>query len=169
MLLSTTTCTHSTHKQIEYSSRLISQESETKKDTPIIYHPQFYASHIRHIEQRAQKSLHKTFAKLPFYQSSHENMTHRLLNSPHHSTQRRVRFSAHSLLVITEPVTDEERTISWYSKQERLRLKKLFRYDVRRLVQKLSTKPMASIHPEELYEFVGMEVRSSSLHYCCQL
>ena len=85
-------------------------------------------------------------------------MTHLLVDFTHDPIQRRAHFSAQSLLVVTEAVTEEEQTALWYSKQERDRLRQQFKYDARRLVQKLSTKPMSSIHPEELYEFVGMEV-----------
>ena len=100
---------------------------------------------------------------MPIYQPPHESFTDLLIDLPQHPIQRRVRFSAESILVITGPVTEEERNTLWYSKQERDCLKKLFRHDVRRLLQKLSTTPMSSIHPEELYAFVGMEVSSTSL------
>ena len=97
-------------------------------------------------------------AKLPIYQPSHENMTYLLADLPRNPIQRRVRFSAQSLLTVTEPVTEEERTTLWYSQQERNHQKRLFKYDMRRLAKKLSTTPMPLIHREEIYDFVGMEV-----------
>jgi len=70
---------------------------------------------------------------------------------------RRVRFAATSLLSVTAPVSAEDLQAMWYSKEERGHQKETLKGAVRRLIRRLSTTSIASIHQEELYECIGME------------
>jgi hypothetical protein len=79
---------------------------------------------------------------------------------------RRVRFAATSLLSVTAPVSAEDLQAMWYSKEERGHQKETLKGAVRRLIRRLSTTPIASIHQEELYECIGMEVRRAGPLSC---
>ena len=80
-----------------------------------------------------------------------------IVDFPRVPAPRSVRFSARSLLVLTEPATDEERAVLWYSQREADDQKRRVRRDAIRLARRLASTPASLLRKEDLYHCVGNE------------